>query len=110
MVSTIAEDILSREELESDIQFNIAKSGDGRSESEENVTFKDTCGTNSDSTFMIYNNLNEKFDQLEKSFENKVIPLLKEKLLTMIHSLGKSQHSENMIWKIYYNQRLLRMY
>ena len=60
------EDITGREELENDIQ-----SVDERSEAEETVSLEDTYGTNSESTFMIYDNLNEKFDQLENVFENK---------------------------------------
>ena len=63
-----AEDILNREELESEIESDITTSVDERSEA---VTLTETYETNSDFSFMIYDNLNEKFDQLEKSFENK---------------------------------------
>ena len=69
-----AEDILNREELESEIESDITTSVDDSSEA---VTLTETYETNSDFSFMIYDNLNEKFDQLEKSFENKSHSIVK---------------------------------
>ena len=61
-----SEDIMSRKDLESDIESDVAKSPN-----EEAVTLTETYGTNSVFSFMIYDNITEKFDQLEKSFEIK---------------------------------------
>ena len=41
------------------------------------MTRTETYETNSDFSLMIYDNLNEKFDQLEKSFENKSHSIVK---------------------------------
>ena len=68
------EDILNREELESEIESDITKSVD---EKPGALTLTETYETNSDFSFMIYDNLNEKFDQLEKSFENKSHSIVK---------------------------------
>jgi hypothetical protein len=66
LVPNESPEILSRKELESNIKSDGTKSAD-----EEAVTLKETYGTNSDFSFTIYDNLDEKFDQLEKSFKYK---------------------------------------
>ena len=71
LVLNESEDILNRKELESDIETDVTKSADEKAEAEEAVTLTEMNGKNSDFSFMIYDNINEKFDQLEKSFENK---------------------------------------
>eukprot|EP00091_Calanus_sinicus_P006163 TRINITY_DN16762_c0_g1_i1.p1 TRINITY_DN16762_c0_g1~~TRINITY_DN16762_c0_g1_i1.p1 ORF type:complete len:147 (-),score=60.01 TRINITY_DN16762_c0_g1_i1:353-769(-) len=55
-----------REELVKDIQ-----SVDEKYEVEKTFSLEENSSPTSDSTFMIYDNLNERFDQLENIFENK---------------------------------------